>query len=286
MLSDSLVDLTIEQHRLLIRGEVKGLPAPGADLYERSGIAYMIGHDGIADLFRLVGRLGIAQVSSQPDRLQYSDLFGHGTPFNKEAVEMYTSAIQPLLQDMESTFKEKHAAIQDAVRRLALPGQDIASTDPRVEILQDFNASALVLSLRATQQLALYDAAAQGWNGLFGPGKYAKQRMADARVALSSAASVMPSQEARYGLFAKGSSRLWEWGLHINPSGYQYGSLWAVHRLYYWQRDQEIVEQQIVSPCFRNIINPVDQLAGSGEAPAVHDILAILQSAPSGALAP
>ena len=43
-----------------------------------------------------------------------------------------------------------------------------------------------------------------------------------------------------------------------NCTAYDYGYLWATHRLFYWQRDQAIVERRISDPCFGNINDPIE----------------------------
>ena len=64
-------------------------------------------------------------------------------------------------------------------------------------------------------------------------------------------------REVCYSLTSNASLRMTQWRAP-NCTAYNYGYLWATHRLFYWQRDQAIVERRISDPCFGNINNPIE----------------------------
>lgn len=85
-------------------------------------------------------------------------------------------------------------------------------------------------------------------------------------------------QESRYGLFTNGSSRLWSYGVHSNPTAYGFGHLFTVHGLYYWKRDLAIVQRRMKSdPCFANIRNIWDIYNADGSSSTVQSLLAALR---------
>merc|ERR1711933_663579 len=89
----------------------------------------------------------------------------------------------------------------------------------------------------------------------------------------------VPGQEARYGLFAKGSARLWQWGYGANPTAYGFGHSWPIHRLYYWRRDHAIVAERVMDPCYAPIVNVLDVTQGGGTGAVEHAAVAALQRA-------
>jgi hypothetical protein len=53
-------------------------------------------------------------------------------------------------------------------------------------------------------------------------------------------------------------------GFRPNPTAYSYGYLWTVRSLHYWWRDEGKAVDAPVSPCYMNVINPVDVAFGEG----------------------
>ena len=64
-------------------------------------------------------------------------------------------------------------------------------------------------------------------------------------------------REVCYSFTSNASWRMTQWRAP-NCTAYNYGYLWATHRLFYWQRDQAIVERRISDPCFGNINDPIE----------------------------
>ena len=65
-------------------------------------------------------------------------------------------------------------------------------------------------------------------------------------------------------------------GWRPGPTSYGYGFLWTVHSLFYWFRDYAIATispTEALSPCFRNIENPIDVALGEGVLLNVTDAL-------------
>jgi hypothetical protein len=149
---------------------------------------------------------------------------------------------------------------QLAGRFLHLPSGPPSAHDS----LQDLTVSAQLLSLRCSQVLALYDHAAHCGISANNPppsrSGWCKERLEVARNALERGLSLVPEREAQYGLSDGDTNRISGWRIEApNPTAYNFAYLWAVRHLFYWQRDQAIVENRIFNPCFANI-NDVIQL--------------------------
>jgi len=131
------------------------------------------------------------------------------------------------------------------------------------------------LSLRCSQVLALYDHAAtcgdKANNPPPGYREWCKQKLATARGALNEALSLVPEREAQYGLTDRDTKRVSGWRSEApNPTAYNFGYLWAVRNLFYWQRDQAIVEKRIYNPCFGTINDVVQLGLTNGGGSLVH----------------
>ncbi|MBI2373113.1 MAG: hypothetical protein HYV07_03860 [Deltaproteobacteria bacterium] len=48
------------------------------------------------------------------------------------------------------------------------------------------------------------------------------------------------------------------------PTAHEYGYLWSVRTLYYWWRDEGKAVDAPFSPCYLNVVNPVDVGFGEG----------------------
>lgn len=100
-----------------------------------------------------------------------------------------------------------------------------------------------------------------------------------AKAALREAMPLVKAQETRYGLFAKGSDRLWAYGHGVNPSSYGRGQYWTVHSLYYWRRDEAIVEHAVRSVCYMNINDLAELYTGDGPTATQRMLIDIVQKA-------
>jgi hypothetical protein len=281
-LSQLLVQIAQHQHTILIEGSTAAGPADKNSLAMATGIAYMQGFDAMADLFQLLGPsclnisntshyippitlggieqgIDLSHLSSQPDRLPLWQLMRR----DAKALSFYTAKVQPLLQYMKKTFVDD-ANTFSAVINKALAGE-ISSTSARRNLLEGLGRSMKLLAYRATQVDAVYAYAAKcpAPPSLLAP-SFCDAQLNTSRQALAAALQLVPQEEAHYGLFANGSSRLWAYQDGVNPTAYGFGHLFQVHKLYYWQRDQQIVEQRQLSPCFANIRNPMNIYLGDG----------------------
>jgi hypothetical protein len=278
-----LVQIAQHQHSILIEGDTAAGPVDKSDLAMATGIAYMQGFDAMADLFQLLGPtclnvsntshyinqtggvggakegMDLSHLSSQPDRLPLWQLMRR----DRKALDFYTAKVAPLLQHMTKTFVDDANNFDQAIKR-ALSGETRSSV--RRNLLEGLERSMKLLAFRATQVEAVYAYAAKCPASQ--SSSFCDAQLATSRQALAAALQLVPQEEAQYGLFASGSSRLWAYKDGINPTAYGFGHLFQVHRLYYWQRDQQIVEQRQLSPCFANIRNPLNIYLGDGTSPA------------------
>lgn len=237
-------------------------PAPSS-MVMASGIAYLQGWDAMADLFQVLEADKVANLTSQPARLPLPQLF----QAQGDAPRFYQAIVRPLLADMASTFGALAARVTTVVGNWSSP-----ETKPgAMGRLADIALSMQVFALRAVQVQATYEVAhCTGNSACHSSASWAN---ASAR-AISLGVAIAQDQELRYGLFAEGSGRLQAWGVHINPTAYGFGHLWAVHNLYYWHRDHLIAVQNERSPCFMNIRSPLDIYLGDGDSPLLQRIMA------------
>lgn len=273
-LAELLVDYATAQRRLLIRGLREGgvqtIPAPGVGEGSATGIAYLQGSEGLSDLGSMMARY-LGEGAPQPDRLHLmelqreapashrvlralvqggavNDVF-RGSELYAQRQQWFQDHLHPLLTEINSIFAA-----------LAKRFEDFHSLGPQVE---DLVVSAEMLSLRASHVLALYEYAAMCRI----PTDTACASMNVAKAALRTAEVLVQQRAPQMGLerLGPGGHRLvLEWSEPI-PTAYSYGYLWAAHTLFYWHRDQAMVEQEIWDLCFRTINDPVELgLTGGG----------------------
>merc|ERR1712119_200576 len=100
--------------------------------------------------------------------------------------------------------------------------------------------------------------------------RWCTAKLAASRKVLTSAQALVPEREAHYGLSDAANGRqVWGWR-PPNPTTYNFGYLWPVHRLFYWERDQAIVENSVENPCFGTINDPVELGLRGGGSDFVH----------------
>jgi hypothetical protein len=118
--------------------------------------------------------------------------------------------------------------------------------------------AARVTALRARQVLGLYDYV-DGLDLLGNPGAAAKQSLADARLALDEARSLVAAREKSYRVPA---DRIAGW--RAGPTAYRFGYLWTARALHYFWRDEGKAVKAPASPCYLNIMEPADIAFGEG----------------------
>ncbi|MEM6789290.1 MAG: hypothetical protein AAF715_17345 [Myxococcota bacterium] len=237
-LTELLLDAMETQHRLLILGEVAG-QAP-SEIEKRSGQAYLQGVESWDDVADLTGSIGLH--TTQPDRLGLVEM---RNPFH--APPGYSAEVEPLLAEMET----KLAKIADDLEALRPQVAEVA-----LPLFDDLADAARVTALRATQIHNLYDYV-DGW---FDTPQSTRQMQLDAaRTALDDALVIVQQRESQY---RADPARIAGWA--DNPTAYEYGYLWTVRSLYFWFRDEGKAVDAPISPCYRNLINPVDIGFGEG----------------------
>jgi hypothetical protein len=240
-LEDWLVAIARDERALLIDGELDGL-AP-ADIVMRNGQAYLQGWETWDDVAKLANGQTALKMT-QPDKLGLVDMRNplHGGP-------RYSAEIEPLLAEMAERF----TALADEGTRLAA-----GVPAPLAPYLEELADAMHMTALRARQVHGLYDYvdALYELDASFRDG-----RLAEARAALDEAHAIASAREAHYRV---PTERIAAW--RANPTAYAYTYLWTVRSLFYWWRDEGKAVEGPVSPCYRNIINPVDIASGEGSA--------------------
>lgn len=285
-LAELLTDYATEQRRLLIRGIRQGgvqtIPAPGTGPGSATGIAYLQGSEGLSDFASVVAR-SLGEGAPQPDRLHFMELWHETPPTGRllRAVAEGSAAIKDVL--MGQLHLQRQQWFQEHLRPLLIEtNSTFAALAKRFEEFQfqlghpeveDLVVSARMLSLRSAQVLALYEYAAMCIpKKTSGTDAWCASRLAVARSALQTAEALAKERSHQMGLesLGPGAKRLiLEWGEPI-PTAYSYGYLWAAHTLFYWHRDQDMVEQQIANLCFRSINDPVELGLTGGGGPWAH----------------
>lgn len=241
-LVDHVVETAKMQHELLILGATNGR-AP-AEIDRRNGQAYLQGTETWDDVAELAGALPlpIGPVTTQPSKLGLVEMRNplHPPP-------SYSREVEPLLAALERGHAE--AAERLATLSMAVP--------PAVQPLYaDLRAAAEITALRAEQVHGLYDYVD---GQLDRDPSWRRMRLDAARAALDAAAGIVAEREGAYRVPA---DRVAGW--RDGPTAYEFGYLWTVRSLFYWWRDEAKAVQAPVSPCYLNIINPLDVGFGEG----------------------
>lgn len=245
-LASHLVRMARHQHALLILGDF-GHGAP-SDVTRRTGMAYLQGFDAWDDVGDLTSGLpGLPHISHQPARVGLVDM---RTPFRSGPD--YRAEIRPLLSAMRSTF----TADSEALKQLVVLG------DPA--LAAELTDAAAMTALRADQVAALYDAVDRRDD----PADNA-HALDNARHALAQATTIA-TQRARH--YRVPPARIASWG--ANPTAYNFGYLYTAHTLFYWWRDEAKAVLVPRSPCFMNIVNPIDVGLGEGQWADAADTIA------------
>jgi hypothetical protein len=225
-----LRQISAAQLKLLVWGT--GTYGDPSSVPKKNGQAYLQGWDTWATLAAVVTPDSL----TQPLALSLEEMkAGLGDSF-------YSNSVSPLLTDMENQFQQFYQSISAMY----------PSTPSHVaSLMQDLIDSMHITYVRAKFVHAVYDST---W--LSQSVAWRTQRLADAVAAANEARVVIQKREAQYRVPLE---RIAGW--EYNPTAYSYGYLWTVHSMYYYYRDlYRAVSSDLstVSPCFMNIISPVD----------------------------
>ena len=113
--------------------------------------------------------------------------------------------------------------------------------------------------LRSLEVFSLYEYV-NGW--LVKPDSWRKEQIDNAKEAIMNATDLVKLRESQYRV---PTSIIASW--NNNPTCYTFGYLWSVHSLYFWYRDYEKavnLDLDTLSPCFMNLMNPIDVAFGEG----------------------
>lgn len=239
-MAQCLADAAAMQHRVLIRGEVSGRPPSEIEML--NGQAYLQGWETWDEVGIMLGALpGVEPVATQPRRLGLVDMRNPLYPGPR-----FEQAVKPLLAEVQQVSAEISS-------RIAALGSQVPP--PAREYFDEFRDASRITALRAAQVRALYDYVD------LGPGRPRERaaRLEDARSALREAEGVVQKREAAYRVPA---DRIAAW--RANPTAYDFTYLWTVRSLHYWRRDEGKATHAPWSPCYMNIVNPVDVAFGEG----------------------
>jgi len=245
-----LVDFIQAEQELLIEGRIAGVPP--AEIVRRNGQAYLQGFETFDDINDLAQQVpGLTLEPTQPGRLGLLELRSpvHPPPG-------YSAEVEPLLAEMEDRFGEL------AIDLLALQPQVPEHARPLYDDIVD---AARMTALRARQVHGLYDYVDGYWDA---PERWRQLRLEDAQDALDDAMEVVAARETQYRVDPE---RIAGW--RDGPTAYEFRYLWTVRTLFYWWRDEGKALEIPISPCYLNIIDPVDVGMGEGTLSNAVDVL-------------
>lgn len=230
-----LQDTMQVQYELLILGEIDG-QAPET-VVKRNGMAYLAGQDTWSQMGALIRQWGLTGFQTQPDRLHFNEVAQRA-----EAAQAYRAEVRPLLQAMETQFSAL------ARRADALQAQ---ITGPATPYFSEIRRGLWINTYRTRLVQALFEAAL---GRHYRHPETTQRYLAQARHVLEQAREIVKAQHAQlpapWVIAAPGQIP--------NPTAYHYGYLWPAEALYYWQRDYHQVAQNVASPCFMNIMDPLE----------------------------
>jgi len=241
-----LMDFITTETNLLIYGNWNGTEP--SNVVRRNGQAYLQGWDTWSEWSALVA----PGDATQPAKLTFQEVRSPIHPLGKkEDLPDYVSEIQPLLNAMQLNFTALTNQLADLRPQMypeALPFFD--------EIVDSANITAL----RAQEVYLLYEYV---WGTLHHTPSWRSQRIEEANKVLVQVEEVIRRRESHYRVPV---DRIAGW--RKNPTAYNYGYLWTVHSAYYFWRDYSQATNTsltVRSPCFMNIITPVDIAFGPGK---------------------
>lgn len=247
---DAMIELIEVQKELLVYGKYS--PTLEVEsVVKRNGIAYIEGWDTWAQLEALLSQVGgSSDLSTQPIRMSIE---GVRDPLAKPS---YTKEVKPLLQAMKSRLQSICDELDQVDDHGEIPNEEAK------KLFHQIHASMSMTCLRSTQVLALYNYAST-W---LTPHNVSmrEEQLSIAHDAILKATSIVREQESNYAVPLQ---RIAFWG-RPQPTAYNYGYVWTVHSLYYMWRDYGRVldksAESILSPCYLNIINPLNVAIGDG----------------------
>lgn len=149
------------------------------------------------------------------------------------------------------------AELEDVDRKWQAARGGVEAAAPHaLDLFDDLRDAMHVTALRARQVHGLYDYVDRRDDS---DPTIRMRRLAEARKALEDAALVVAAREPRYRVPA---ARIAGWG--ENPTSYEFGYLWTVHSLFYFWHDEAKAVDAPRSPCYMNVIAPVDVAMGEG----------------------
>ena len=232
----NLQAFTVAQHETLILGQVGGKSPTNID--KHNGMAYMEGWDAFQDLDDLIDTYIDHNDDAQtiPDKYSWVQV--------KKEHSLYPSDIQPLLDSMEPMFGKFVQMFKGySSLKLPFPLSDVA---PLIEVFQ--------LRLQANNRLF------KGVNNASQSFTY----FSDA-ASLTLAANKLITQLLHD--MPVDVDRVTAW--RGNPTAYRFTYLWTVRVQYFWWRAINLAAQDIRTPCYLNIQDPVDVAFGEGRADSI-----------------
>ncbi|MDP2439371.1 MAG: hypothetical protein Q8P67_26785, partial [archaeon] len=206
-----------------------------------SAQAYVEGYDMFADFGELIPPLTVMPTRFSLQAIRH----------NKTMQSLYTGRVLPSLNALAKSLYATMAALHQLAPQIPANARFL---------FDDLLDSATVTLLRTQQIINLYDYLTTN----------SSDSLSRAQEALDWAAQVVSSREAQYSVPL---DRVAGW--RFNPTCYKYTYLWTVKSLYFWWRDEAISTADTpVSPCFRNIQNPLQE---STQFPGIDVATLVLQ---------
>jgi len=218
-----------------------------SDIIRRNGQAYVAGWDTWSEWAAIVNPTD----ATQPAKLSFHNIRDPFEIFGDRDLPNYKNEIQPLLLAMSGNFSSLTSEL--ASLRSSLYPESFPFFDEMVDTLN-------MTALRAREVYDLYEYV---WGARHKSPSWREEKIQDANLVISQAVEVIRRRESQYRVPVE---RIAGW--RSNPTAYHYGYLWTVHSAYYFWRDYSQATNSSIttkSPCFMNVITPIDIAFGPGK---------------------
>jgi len=234
------------ESRLFIYGNWNGTAPSTVAL--RNAQAYLEGWDTWSQWSNIVDQTDL----TQPSKLSFHDMRSPLNILLRPNLPDYESEIQPLLQATQLNLTSALKSLTNLQSRISPQAMPFFS-----EMVDTLN----ITVARATEVFALYQYV---WGKHHKSHSWLQNQASIAENAIYQAQEIVQRREANYRVPVE---RIASW--RNNPTAYQFTYLWSAHSLYYFWRDYSqatTVDIQTLTPCFMNIITPIDVAFGTGKA--------------------
>lgn len=224
---------TIEQQRELLVAGIVNEQQPKFGPRKKNGLAYLVGRDSWSDMSTFSEKI----LSTLPKKL--SLLSAKFSPIFENLGPSYELELKPLLEEMATTFGqtlEEFEALRDEMRGAVDTTLSLSTPYRGFEYLEETVDSLKMLVYRIRQVKYLYEFAYHYYDLSYKQRLLSNNLLHLSRESIMNASRVVKHRELHY---RTSTDRLVAWR-PSNPTSYDFGYLWSVHRLFHYWRDHHV----------------------------------------------